>query len=235
MMGRLTLDVNEPVTKTNAGIIILPKDHPIVRRKIQPEENWHRIGKSACDQCSYCTELCPRYLLGYNVQPHKVMRSLVFTKTGESVWNQMAELCCACGLCTLYSCPEDLFPKEACDKAKVEMRKEGIKYKQTEHYGVHPMKEGRRVPLKQLIKRLNLQDYDVKTPFTKEELQTSLITLNLKQHAGEKSQPKVGLHDIVRKGELVAAPAEGKLGANIHSSIEGEVTEVTEDYIRIKG
>ncbi|HEX3071982.1 MAG TPA: 4Fe-4S dicluster domain-containing protein [Ignavibacteriales bacterium] len=114
MMGRLTYNVDEPVTKTNAGIIILPKDHQIIKRKSQPPENWHRIGKSACDQCSYCTELCPRYLLGYNVQPHKVMRSLVFTKTGEAVWNQMAELCCACGLCTLYSCPEDLFPKEAC-------------------------------------------------------------------------------------------------------------------------
>lgn len=25
-----------------------------------------------CDQCSYCTEFCPRYLLGYEVQPHKV-------------------------------------------------------------------------------------------------------------------------------------------------------------------
>ena len=40
------------------------------------------IGKSACDQCSYCTEFCPRYLLGYEVQPHKVMRSLGFTVTG---------------------------------------------------------------------------------------------------------------------------------------------------------
>ena len=47
-----------------------------------------RIGKSACDQCSYCTEFCPRYLLGYDVQPHKVMRSLSFTATGADIWNR---------------------------------------------------------------------------------------------------------------------------------------------------
>ncbi|NIP97811.1 MAG: NADH dehydrogenase subunit, partial [Akkermansiaceae bacterium] len=75
-------------------------------------KNMHRIGKSACDQCSYCTEFCPRYLLGYDVQPHKVMRTLGFTASGKHNWSKWADLCCSCGLCTLYSCPEDLFPKE---------------------------------------------------------------------------------------------------------------------------
>ena len=104
MMGYLTFNLDEVVTKTTAGLIALPKDHYLIKRKNQPEQNWHRIGKSACDQCSYCTEFCPRYLLGYQVEPHKVMRSLGFTKTGSAVWNQMAELCCSCGLCTLYAC-----------------------------------------------------------------------------------------------------------------------------------
>ena len=72
------------------------------------------------------------------------MRSLGFTKTGSAVWNQMAELCCSCGLCTLYACPEDLYPKEACDKAKVEMRETGIKFVQQKEVKVHPIKEGRQ-------------------------------------------------------------------------------------------
>ena len=82
----------------------------------------NQIGKSACDQCSYCTEFCPRYLLGYEVKPHKVMRSLGFTLTGGDIWNQWSELCCACGLCTLYACPEDLYPKEACDTVSATAR-----------------------------------------------------------------------------------------------------------------
>ena len=107
----------------------------------------NRIGKSACDQCSYCTEFCPRYLLGYDVQPHKVMRSLGFTATGAEIWNQWSELCCACGLCTLYACPEDLYPKEACDMGKRDRRAAGLKFVQQRPVEVHPMKEYRRVPL----------------------------------------------------------------------------------------
>ena len=81
---------------------------------------------------------------------------LVAEGRAEAVWNQMAELCCSCGLCTLYACPEDLYPKEACDKAKVEMKEAGIKFIQQKSVNVHPIKDGRRVPLKQLIMKLKI-------------------------------------------------------------------------------
>ncbi len=233
MMGKLTFDLNEVVTKTTTGLIILPEDHYLIKRKNQPRQNWLRIGKSACDQCSYCTEFCPRYLLGYEVQPHKVMRSLGFTKTGANVWNQMAELCCSCGLCTLYACPEDLYPKEACDNAKMEMHKEGIKFVQTKPVKVHPIKEGRRVPLKQLMKRLNVQEYIAETPYNKVMPETSSIKVLLNQHIGEPSIPQVKIGDKVMKGTLIGKVPEGKLGANVHASISGMVSEVTEEYIRI--
>ncbi|MCL5030159.1 MAG: 4Fe-4S dicluster domain-containing protein [Bacteroidetes bacterium] len=233
MMGNLTFDLDEVVTKTTTGLIILPKEHYLIKRKNQPEQNWHRIGKSACDQCSYCTEFCPRYLLGYEVQPHKVMRSLGFTKTGANVWNQMAELCCSCGLCTLYACPEDLYPKEACDKAKKEMKAEGVKFVQTKPVKVHTIKEGRRVPLKQLINRLRLQDYDVHTPFNKNIPETSSVKILLKQHIGEPAIPLVKIGEKVKKNDLIGEVPTGKLGANVHSSISGMVSQVTKDYIRI--
>lgn len=233
MMGKLTFDLDEVVTKTTAGLIILPKDHYLIKRKNQPEENWHRIGKSACDQCSYCTEFCPRYLLGYDVQPHKVMRSLQFTKTGTEVWNQMAELCCACGLCTLYACPEDLFPKEACDNSKKEMRRQGTKFTQTKPVKVHPMKDGRHVPLKQLMQKLQLKVYDVHTPFNPQKFETENVKILLKQHVGEKAEPVVSIGDGVKKNQLIAKVPEGKLGANIHASITGMVTHVGDEYIKI--
>lgn len=234
MMGKLSFDLDEVITKTTAGLIILPKEHYLIKRKNQPVQNWLRIGKSACDQCSYCTEFCPRYLLGYDVQPHKVMRSLVFTQTGASIWNMNAELCCACGLCTLYSCPEDLYPKEACDKGKMDMRAEGIKYTQTKPVKVHPMKEGRRVPLKQLIKRLNLQDYDVHTPFRTGFPDPAEVKILLKQHVGFSAEPVIRTGEQVGQGSLIAKVPDGKLGANIHSSISGIISEITTDYIRIK-
>jgi len=234
MMGHLTFNLDEVITKTTAGLIVLPIDHYLIKRKNQPEQNWHRIGKSACDQCSYCTELCPRYLLGHQVEPHKVMRSLGFTKTGAAVWNQMAELCCSCGLCTLYACPEDLYPKEACDKAKVEMREVGIKFIQKKEVKAHPIKEGRRVPLKQLIMKLKLQDYDVEAPFNSKSISVGKVKIPLQQHIGKPTQAIVNKGEKVEEGQLIGNIPDGELGANIHASITGKVKEVTERFVSIE-
>ena len=106
-------------------------------------------------------EFCPRLLLGYDVQPHKVMRSLNFTASGEDLWNRWAQLCCSCGLCTLYACPEDLYPKEACDKAKVDLKAKGLKWDGNREITPHPIyQDGRHVPLSQLIGKLGVKNYD---------------------------------------------------------------------------
>lgn len=233
LMGTLTFDLNEVVTKTTAGIIVLPIDHYLVNRTNRPIADKNRIGKSACDQCSYCTEFCPRYLLGYDVQPHKVMRSLGFTTTGQAVWNQYADLCCSCGLCSLYACPEDLYPREACDQGKAEMKKLGTSYEQQKPVRVHPVKEGRRVPLKQLMKRIDVLKFDTHTPFIKDSPQVSQVKIMLKQHAGFPAKAVVKLGEAVQEGELIADIEEGKLGAKIHASISGRITHVSDEFIRI--
>lgn len=233
LMGNLTFDFEKSVTKTTGGIIVLPKSHYLVDRMNRDMHSMNRIGKSACDQCSYCTEFCPRYLLGYDVQPHKVMRSLVFTTSGESLWNQYADLCCSCGLCSLYACPEDLYPREACDQGKVENRKIGQRYEQDKPVKVHPIKEGRRVPLKMLMKKLNLTQFDAKTPFTVERPETSKIKVMLQQHVGVPTSPIVSKAEKVNAGDLIGKIKEGQLGTPIHSSIDGTVEEITEEYILI--
>src|SRR5215467_1061731 len=191
MMGTFSLDLDDVVTKTTAGVIVVPMDHYLVTRRTRTIDEMNHIGKSACDQCSYCTEFCPRYLLGYDVQPHKVMRSLGFTTTGADIWNQWSELCCACGLCTLYACPEDLYPKEACDMGKHDRRAAGLKFVQQQPVEVHPMKEYRRVPLSQLRRRLQVEDYEKETPFAEARMRPAAVRIKMKQHAGEAAQPCV--------------------------------------------
>jgi Na+-translocating ferredoxin:NAD+ oxidoreductase RnfC subunit len=231
MMGKLEFELDLPITKTCAGLIVLPKEHTLITRKNQPTKSMHRIGKSACDQCSYCTELCPRYILGYDVQPHKVMRSLGFTTTGENVWNQYAELCCACGLCTLYACPESLFPKEACDKAKHDLREQEIKWSGKMEVEPHPMYEGRRTPLKQLVKRLGVTEYDVHTNFLSEKFFPKKVEILLSQHIGSPAIPVVRVGENVRKGQCIGEIPEGKMGARVHSSIDGVVKSINETII----
>ena len=212
MMGKLTFDLDEVISKTTAGLIILPKDHYLISRMNRPQESMNRIGKSACDQCSYCTEFCPRYLLGYDVQPHKVMRSLAFTKTGAKVWNQYADLCCSCGLCSLYACPEDLYPREACDQGKDYLKENSIVFEQTKPLKVHPIKEGRRVPIKQLMKRLNVLNYDKPTPYVNNFPIPNNVKIMLKQHVGAPATSIVKEGQTVEKGDMIAKIDEGKLG-----------------------
>lgn len=234
MMGTLTFDLDEVITKTTAGLIILPKDHYLISRMDRPLESMNKIGKSACDQCSYCTEFCPRYLLGYDVQPHKVMRSLAFTKTGENVWNQYADLCCSCGLCSLYACPEDLYPREACDQGKDYLKENSIVFEQTKPLKVHPIKEGRRVPIKQLMKRLNVEQYNKETPYTNNFPTPNNVKIMLKQHVGAPATSLVTTGQIVENGTMIAKIDEGKLGSNIHASIGGRVTEINDTSITIE-
>ncbi len=231
MMGKLETDLDLPITKTCAGLVVLPQEHTLVRRKGQPEQNMHRIGKSACDQCSFCTELCPRFTLGYDVQPHKVMRSLGFTQSGESIWNQYASLCCGCGLCTLYACPEDLFPKEACDKSKRELKAAGAAWDGPKTVTPHPMYEYRRTPLKQLVARLGLVDYDVPTPFVADTPSPARVTIPLAQHIGAPAVAAVRAGETVREGQLVGEIPGGALGARVHASIPGVVVSVGDTVV----
>src|SRR5580693_4107991 len=233
MMGTLSFDLDDVVTKTTGGLIVLPRDHYLMTRKTRSQQEMNHIGKSACDQCSYCTEFCPRYLLGYEVMPHKVMRSLGFTLTGGDIWNQWSELCCACGLCTLYACPEDLYPKEACDDGKKDRKEAGLKFVQQRPVEVHPMKEYRRVPLAQLRKRLHIEEYEKETPFDAVKFEPAAVRIKMKQHAGQTAVAVVGEGDRVKKGQVVGRVEEGKLGAHVHASIGGRVRRATPVVVEI--
>jgi Na+-translocating ferredoxin:NAD+ oxidoreductase RnfC subunit len=234
LMGSLSANLDDVVTKTTGGLIVLPRDHYLLTRMERPQREMNRIGKSACDQCSYCTEFCPRYLLGYEVMPHKVMRSLGFTLTGADNWNQWGQLCCSCGLCTLYACPEDLFPREACDQAKVDLKAAGIKFAQTRPPLVHPMKEARRVPLTMLRRKLKVEEYEGPAAFRNTAIEPARVRIKLLQHAGKAARPVVARGDKVEKGAVVGRMDAAELGANIHASIAGTVDAVTDAFVEVK-
>jgi len=231
MMGETTDDLDRPVIKTTTGAVVLPRDHHIIERKLKPPPIQDAIGKSACDQCRYCTEYCPRFLLGYAVEPHQVMRSLAFTATGAEIWNEWAALCCACGLCTLYACPEELYPKEACDQAKAEMKKADLKWSGSMTVKPHPMRDGRRVPIKTLMKKLHILQYDHAAPLQAGALAPRRVVLPLKQGAGSPNQALVKPGDRVSEGQALGELPEKALGAVVHAPFAASVAEVTANHI----
>jgi Na+-translocating ferredoxin:NAD+ oxidoreductase RnfC subunit len=231
MMGQHTDNIDAPVTKTSTGVVILPRSHHVIERKLKPNKVQAKIGKSACDQCRYCTEYCPRFLLGYAVEPHQVMRTLAFTGTGTEYYNQWAAMCCSCGLCTLYACPEELYPKEACDDAKTAMRKAQIKWTGPMNPKPHPMGDGRRVPIKTLTKKLHVQDYDLPAPLIPDEISPNRLILPLKQSAGTACVAKVKNGERVSAGQVIGEPDPKALGAILHAPMAGVVREVTSEQI----
>ncbi len=233
MMGTIEEYMNLPVTKTTAGLIVLPSKHILVRRKSVLAKAVKDIGKSACDQCRYCTDLCPRYLLGYDVQPHLVMRGLTPSHSGEEYWSKWAFLCCACGVCTLYSCPEGLFPKEACNRSKQILREMETQWKGEGKVEPHPMQNGRRVPLKKLVRHLGLAEYDSPAPLKKIDFFPKQVRLPLAQHAGMPAEPVVRVGQKVHEGQVIAEIPKDKLGARIHASIDGTVTKIDDGEILI--
>ncbi|MBD3299419.1 MAG: NADH dehydrogenase subunit [candidate division Zixibacteria bacterium] len=230
MMGHLRTDLSLPVTKTTGGYIVLPNDHYLVRRRSMTKTDMHRKGHSACDQCTYCTEFCPRYLLGYEIEPHKVMRSLLFAgQQNEEYWSKWGQLCCECNLCSLYACPEDLDPKDACVWSKEVLRESDApppEWVQPER--PHAFSEHRKLPLSKLVRRLGLEKYDLPAPWTDTFVEPERVTIPLKQHIGRACEPIVSTGERVERGQPIGRIPEGELGAPVHASITGQVTAVGE-------
>lgn len=231
MMGRTSESLDVSITKTDAGAIVLPRDHKAIERKLRPKPAQARIGRSACDQCRYCTEFCPRFLLGYAVEPHQVMRGLGFTAAGSSQWNPWAALCCSCGLCTLYACPEDLYPKEACDDAKIELRATGFKWQGPAPTEPHPFHDGRRVPIKRLVSKLGVEKWDEPAPLRPFAAKLSRLVLPLKQSAGSPVTPVVRAGQTVREGDVLGEPPKDALGATLHSPVGARVASVGDTIV----
>ena len=239
MMGKVQTDFDLPVVKASAGIIVLPKTHPLIVKKAQSRPVFTRVGRSACDQCSYCTEFCPRYLLGHNVQPHRVMRTMLFAGGPEhKLHSQYGLLCCECSLCSLYSCPEGLHPREACVSAKSDLREQKIGFKNSQlNTGkkpeVHPVRDFRKVPVSKLVRRLGLDDYNKAAPWNDAVYKPGKVKILMGQHIGVPCVPSVKEGQRVEKGAVVGEVPADKLGCPVHASISGTVGKVNERYVEI--
>lgn len=240
MMGTLEDDHDALVDKTTGGVIVLPSDHVVVRRRRQNWQQIVRIGRSACDQCSFCTELCPRWLLGHPIEPHRAMRSLEFNLVGEANVRGTS-YCCECNLCSLYSCPEDLDPKNVCSQNKRRLAESKSTWADPPVNATRPdlHMANRKAPMKRLMSKLGLTQFDNIGPLTDRPLAAGKVGIKLKQHVGAPCEPVVSAGQAVRVGDVVATPPSdnGKpaLGAPVHASIDGTVTAVADGVVWIEG
>jgi len=234
MMGPVMSDIGGFVTKKNKGFVILHKDHFLIRKKSVTPEQARRVNKATCEQCRMCTDMCPRYLLGHNMQPHKMMRVLNYS-IDDLEGQKIAQLCCQCNMCELFACPAGLHPKMANLYFKEKLAEQKIKYKPDKtEFEARPVREYRLVPSKRLIARLGLKSFDLPAPMTDIEFKPEMIRVSTAQHVGAPASPIVSVGQQVHAGQMIGEIPAESLGAAIHSSIDGTVSEVTADYIEIR-
>jgi len=243
MMGKLLTKgeaENAVVTKTTSGLILLPEGSRLpLEHSIKLEHTINRA-KSACIQCSFCTQLCPRHMLGHPIEPHRIMRRLAGNMDLSSMLDdeviRSALICCECGACEIYACPMGLQPRRVNVEIKKLLAEKGIKYSKGEgEFKADSERENRKLPTKRVAGRAGVgcyYDIEINSFVNAEPVE---VRIPLRQHIGAPSEPVVSEGCYVRAGDLIAKCPEDKLGANIHASIDGKVTQIGSSIVIRRG
>lgn len=230
MMGRIVPEGADPViTRIDGGLLVFPPNHRLINDKEITPEHIRNRAKSSCIQCRMCTDLCPRYLTGHRVEPHRVMRrfALYDELTPESL------LCMECGLCELYSCPMGLSPRKVQVAQKAALRAQGAQPDKNIYPEHQEHRSYRQVPSERLAARIDVTRYMCRMPKEVAQLDVNCVRVPLKQHIGAPAVACVSVGDQVAFEQTIGRMAEGALGADVHASIAGRVTQVTDTFIEI--
>ncbi|NMB44623.1 MAG: NADH-quinone oxidoreductase subunit J [Clostridiales bacterium] len=229
-----TVGPYEVISKTSNAILVLPKDHYIIRKKESNISFELKKASATCCSCEMCTNLCPRNLLGHPIAPHTFMRnaSSGITYDTEPYINTL--YCSSCGICEMFSCPQSLSPRKLISKYKDDLKRNGVPTPKKESADVDTNREYRKVPMKRLISRLDLVKYNISADLVDIIPEVKRIRIGLNQSLGASAIPMVKKGDTVEVGQMIGRAVENKLSLPVHSSISGKVLEVNKKAILIQ-
>ncbi len=236
MMGKLVNLDTDVVTKTTKGLLIFPKTHPVIQRIKMPVNIAMKRASAACCNCTMCTDMCPRYLLGYNLEVHKTVRAASHGEVKNTEAFLQNALCCGCGICSVIACQQGLLPSKLSMEIKGSLGKHGLRRENNmQPDGVRDVRASRLVSSNKLIDRLGIRKY-VKDSVKKVDMVFSpdTVYIELKQHVGKPADAVVKKGDEVKRGDIVAATPYEDLGTCMHASIDGTVKEITDRFVIIR-
>ena len=221
-MGKIINPRTYAVNKTTKGILILPDNSQAILTKKTNNELAVKRAETACCQCTRCTDMCPRNLLGYPLEPHKMVRTAMGAVEAMPEMVISATLCCGCGVCESLACNQGISPRAVIDNYKKLLSKNKLRFDKDGEYSVAPEREYRMLPYKKWMSALGVSRFDVDTDFGGEMNDFSRVELTLSRHIGIPSIPVVNDGDVVSKGDLIAKAADG-LSLPQHASISGKI------------
>jgi len=93
------------------------------------------------------------------------------------------------------------------------------------------MRDGRRLPIKSLMKKLNLTQYDNAAHWQEAGVAPTSVRVPLKQSAGAACTAVVKAGDRVTAGQALGAVPDKALGAIVHAPFAGTIGEVTATHV----
>ncbi|CNL26331.1 putative NADH dehydrogenase [Yersinia enterocolitica] len=116
---------------------------------------------------------------------------------------------------------------------KTQLRAQGARY-QGELREADPMANYRMVPTSRLIARLDLTDWYQPAPFSEPHYLPPQVVLPLRQHIGAPAVAVVTVGEQVEHGQLIGQIPDNALGAPLHATISGVVTEISASAITLR-
>ena len=233
-MGQIVNPKNAVVTKTTKALLILPDSIPAVTGKLRTADENLRMAASTCCQCTRCTDMCPRHLLGFPLEPHKMVRATLSTAqiTPELVLN--ANLCCGCDICGTFACCQDISPMQVIKEFKSILGKHRVRYMADpdDHFTVSPDREYRMLSSAKWKDMLGVTRFDRYPTYIETPVTARHVEIRMSQHIGAPSVPVVAVGDTVTVGQMIAAAGNG-LSVPQYASITGKVTRVDDQKIVI--
>lgn len=222
-MGKIIDPDTYHVTKTTKGILLLPRSSEAVRSKLINEKMAASRAETACCQCTRCTDMCPRYLLGYPLEPHKMVRTAVNPATADPSLILTATLCCGCGICESLACSQGISPKAVINGYKAILSENKLRYVQKDSVYAREEREYRVIPSGRWASALGVGYLDKLPEYIEDFPKPSHVEIGLKSHIGAPSVPTVKEGSEVRVGEVIAEANEG-LSVPQHASLTGKIT-----------
>jgi Na+-translocating ferredoxin:NAD+ oxidoreductase RnfC subunit len=234
-MGRIIDPHTAIITKATKGLFILSDTIPAVITKLRPQRVQLSMAASACCGCSRCTDLCPRNLLGYPLEPHKHIRVTAASDVINPDDVLSATLCCACGICEIAACCQYISPRAviADHKALLVQAKMRFTAQDNVEYKASADRASRQMSSARWMQYLGVDKYNGHPEYDPIKMSFDRVEIRLSQHIGAPSVPMVTVGNPVRAGQMIASPAGG-LSVAQHASIDGTVVAVDDKRIVIE-
>ena len=223
-MGRKIRVATATVGKTTKSLLILPDTAPAIAHKNIAVADMLRRAASCCCGCSRCTEMCPRHLLGYPIEPHKMIRAAnndLAKRNPELI--KTASLCCSCGVCETAACCQNISPRNVIMEFKSILAKNRLKYVGNEDVTADEFRDSRLIPIDRWKSQLGVKKFDREGTLVAPIAKTGAVEIGLNLHIGAPSALSVKVGDVVKAGDKIAEAGNG-LSIPAYASIDGKVT-----------